>query len=53
MLAVAAGSPALIGPAALGALAAALLVTTAAVAIHKPLARVPENTLKFAVGVLI
>ncbi|MDN3564625.1 TMEM165/GDT1 family protein [Paeniroseomonas aquatica] len=53
VLAVAAGSPALIGPAALGALAAALLVTTAAVAIHKPLARVPENTLKFAVGVLI
>jgi uncharacterized membrane protein len=53
VLAVAAGSPALIGPAALGALAAALLVTVAAVAIHKPLARVPENTLKFAVGVLI
>jgi uncharacterized membrane protein len=53
VLAVAAGSPALIGPAALGALAAAALVTIAAVAIHKPLARVPENTLKFAVGVLI
>lgn len=53
VLAVAAGSPALIGPAAMGALAAALLVTIAAVAIHKPLARVPENTLKFTVGVLI
>lgn len=53
VLAVAAGSPALIGPAALGALAAAVLVTVAALAIHKPLARVPENTLKFTVGVLI
>jgi len=53
ILAVAAGSPALIGPAALGALAAALLVTIMAVAVHKPLARVPENTLKFAVGVMI
>lgn len=53
VLAVAAGSPALIGPAAGGALAAALLVTVLAVAVHKPLARVPENTLKFAVGVLI
>lgn len=53
VLAVAAGSPALIWPAAMGALAAALLVTVAAVAVHKPLARVPENTLKFAVGVII
>jgi uncharacterized membrane protein len=53
VLAVAAGSPALVGPASLGALAAALLVTVAAIAIHKPLSRVPENTLKFGVGVLI
>lgn len=53
VLAVAAGSPALVMPAALGALAAALLVTIAAVAVHKPLSRVPENTLKFAVGVII
>ncbi|PWS35355.1 hypothetical protein DFH01_17140 [Falsiroseomonas bella] len=53
VLAVAAGSPALVVPAALGALAAALLVTIAAVAVHKPLSRVPENTLKFAVGVII
>lgn len=53
VLAVAAGSPALIVPAALGALAAALLVVVAAVAVHKPLAQVPENTLKFAVGIVI
>jgi uncharacterized membrane protein len=53
VLAVAAGSPALVMPAALGALAAALLVIIAAVAVHKPLSRVPENTLKFAVGVII
>ena len=53
VLAVAAGSPALVVPAALGALAAALLVTIVAVAVHKPLARVPENTLKFAVGIII
>jgi uncharacterized membrane protein len=53
VLAVAAGSPALVLPAALGALAAAVIVTVAAVAVHKPLSRVPENTLKFAVGVII
>lgn len=53
VLAVAAGSPALILPAALGALAAALLVALAALAVHRPLSRVPENTLKFAVGVVI
>jgi uncharacterized membrane protein len=28
-------------------------VTVAAVAVHRPLARVPENTLKFAVGTVI
>ncbi len=53
VLAVAAGSPALVPPAALGALAAALLVTLAALILHRPLSRVPENTLKFSVGVII
>lgn len=53
VLAVAAGSPALIMPAAIGALAAAALVAVVALAVHKPLAQVPENTLKFTVGVLI
>ena len=40
-------------PASLGALAACLLTCGAGLAIHRPLARVPENTLKFAVGVLL
>lgn len=53
VLAVAAGSPALIMPAAIGALAAAVLVAAVALAVHRPLAQVPENTLKFTVGVLI
>ena len=53
VLAVAAGSPTLIGPAAIGALAAAVVVALLALAVHKPLAQVPENTLKFIVGVLI
>ena len=39
--------------AAVGALAAVLLVTGVGVAVRAPLARVPENTLKFAVGVLL
>lgn len=53
VLAVAAGSPALILPAALGALAAALLVLVLAIIVHRPLSRVPENALKFGVGVII
>jgi Ca2+/H+ antiporter, TMEM165/GDT1 family len=40
-------------PASLGAAAAGLVVAVAGVALRRPLARVPENTLKFAVGVLI
>jgi uncharacterized membrane protein len=40
-------------PAGLGALAALALVALAGLALHRPLARVPENTLKFSVGVLI
>lgn len=42
-----------IGWAALGALAAVLSVVGLAVAVRAPLARVPENTMKFAVGVLL
>lgn len=53
VLAVSAGGPGLLSAAVLGAGAAALLVTLAAVAVHRPLARVPENTLKFTVGVVI
>ncbi|MEP7021056.1 MAG: hypothetical protein ABI808_10415 [Pseudonocardiales bacterium] len=39
--------------AAVGAVAAVVLVTVVGVAVRAPLARVPENTLKFAVGVLL
>jgi uncharacterized membrane protein len=42
-----------IGLAVLGAAAAIILVAVAGVAIRGPLARVPENTMKFAVGVLL
>ena len=40
-------------PASLGALAACLLVVAAGLALHRPLARVPENSLKFVVGILM
>jgi Ca2+/H+ antiporter, TMEM165/GDT1 family len=36
-----------------GGLAAAVVVGAAGVAVRKPLARVPENTLKYAVGILL
>jgi len=40
-------------PAAVGASAALLLVIIVGLVVHRPLARVPENTLKFTVGVLL
>ena len=40
-------------PASLGAVGATLVVTLAALALRRPLARVPENTLKFTVAVLL
>ena len=52
VLAVGAGRGLMI-PASIGALAAFAVVMVAGVAVHKPLARVPENTLKFAVGVML
>ncbi len=39
--------------AAIAAIAAVLVVTTAGVAVRAPLARVPENTMKFVVGVML
>jgi uncharacterized membrane protein len=42
-----------IGLAAVAAAAAVLAVLTAGVAVHAPLSRVPENTLKFGVGVML
>jgi len=52
VLAVGAGRGLMI-PASIGALAAFLVVMAAGLLIHKPLARVPENTLKFLVGVML
>lgn len=43
----------LLVPAGAGALAACLLVAGAGLVLHRPLARVPENTLKFTVGVML
>jgi Ca2+/H+ antiporter, TMEM165/GDT1 family len=40
-------------PASLGALAAGLLVVLIGLVLHKPVARLPENELKFFVGVLL
>ena len=40
-------------PESLGALAAGLLVISLGVVLNKPLSRVPENPLKFSVGVLL
>ena len=39
--------------AALGAVAAILIVGAAGVAVRQPLAQVPENTMKFAVGLML
>jgi len=43
----------LLWPAAGGALAASLVVLAIGAMVHKPLSRVPENTLKFGVGVML
>jgi uncharacterized membrane protein len=42
-----------IGLAVLGAAAGGLIVLGAGIALHRPLARVPENTIKFMVGLLL
>jgi uncharacterized membrane protein len=52
VIAVSAGRGALI-PVSVAAFAACALVALAGLVVHRPLARVPENTLKFAVGVLL
>jgi len=52
VIAVGAGRGLLL-PASLGALAACALVLAAGAVIHRPLSRVPENTLKFGVGVML
>lgn len=52
VLAVGAGHGLLV-PASIGAVAACLLVVAIGFALHRPLAQVPENTLKFVVGVML
>jgi len=52
VVAVGAGRGLLI-PASVGALAACLLVLAIGAIVHRPLSRVPENTLKFGVGVML
>src|SRR5882757_6474702 len=52
VVAVGAGRGLLV-PAGLGALAACLVVLAVGIAVHRPLAKVPENTLKFGVGVML
>jgi uncharacterized membrane protein len=52
VIALSAGRELLV-PASVGALAACLLVAGVGVVVHRPLARVPENTLKFVVGVML
>ena len=53
VVAIGAGGSGLLLPASVGALAALLAVVALGLALHRPLASVPENTLKFAVGVLL
>lgn len=43
----------MLAAAALGALAACVAVLAVGVAVHRPLSKVPENTLKFGVGVML
>jgi uncharacterized membrane protein len=53
VIALGAGGTGLLLPASLGAVAALLVIVALGLALHRPLARVPENTLKFVVGVLL
>jgi uncharacterized membrane protein len=53
VIAIGAGGVGLLAPACLGALAALVLVVLLGVVVHRPLAQIPENTLKFVVGVLL
>jgi len=53
VIAIGAGRTGMLLPASLGAVAALIVVIALGLALHRPLARVPENTLKFTVGVLL
>jgi Ca2+/H+ antiporter, TMEM165/GDT1 family len=53
VIAIGAGHTGMLIPASLGAVAALLVVIALGLILHRPLARIPENTLKFIVGVLL
>ena len=53
VIAMGAGARGLLMPAGLGAFAALLLVVALGFVVQRPLARIPENSLKFVVGVLL
>ena len=53
VVAIGASGAGLLLPASLGALAALLLVLALGMVVHRPLSRIPENGLKFVVGVLL
>jgi uncharacterized membrane protein len=53
VIALGAGGRGLMWTASLGAVAALIVISALGFALHRPLARVPENTLKFIVGVLL
>ena len=53
VIAVGAGGADLLIPASAGALAALAMVVTLGVILHRPLKNVPENAMKFVVGVLL
>lgn len=52
VLAIGAADRRLLAPASAGARVALALVAALGAALHRPLARLPENAIKFAVGVL-
>ncbi|UDL94062.1 hypothetical protein LGH83_16180 [Lichenihabitans sp. PAMC28606] len=52
-IAMASGGPGLLAPAIIGALAGLALVVVLGLALHRPVAMIPENTLKFIVGLLL
>lgn len=53
VIATGAGHEGMLGYASLGALAACLLVIIIGLFVHKPLSKVPENTLKLTVGLML
>lgn len=53
VVAMGAGGTGLLVPASLGAMAALLVVFLLGLVLHRPVEMIPENTLKFVVGVLL